>query len=303
MKKILALGMFLVFIVAGASAQFDVSMSQYMHNRYAINKAFAGSREALSLFGSFRKKWAGVNGSPSGQYFSGHTPLKNDKVALGLSLFNQQYAVSQHTGFALSYTYRIKTNDHTWLGFSLSGGGDFTSADWNDVFLIDGNDEAFAANETSFNPIIGFGAAMYSDKFFAGISIPSFFVQSEYADSLNFDMGKINYIATAGYAFDAGGRWMVQPSFMARYDGLMSEFIADINTTVVYNSQIWIGVSYRTNNEMVALAGYQITPQLRFAYSYNYTMSEIGSYNSGTHEISIQYDFNFKIKTPNPKFF
>ena len=303
MKKILAFSIFMVFVVAAASAQFDVSMSQYMHNRYAINKAFAGSREALSLFGSFRKKWAGVNGAPSGQYFSAHTPLKNDKIALGLSLFNQQYAVSQHTGFDLSYTYRIQTNDHTWLGFALSGGGNFVSAKWSDVFLIDGNDGAFAANETSFKPIIGFGVSMYSDKFFAGISIPSFFVQSEYADSLSFDMGKINYIATAGYAFNAGESWMIQPSFMARYDGLMSELIADINTTVVYNKLLWIGVSYRTSNDIVGLAGYQITPRLRFAYSYNYTMSDIGSYNSGTHEVSIQYDFNFKIKTPNPKFF
>ncbi len=303
MKKLITLNILLFLTVAAATAQFDVSMSQYMYNRYAINKAFAGSRDALTLFGSYKKGWVGMEGSPSGQYFSANTPLKNDKIALGLSFFNQQYAVSQNTGFALSYTYRIRTNDHTWLGFALSGGGNFVSAKWNDVFTIDGNDDAFATNETSFKPIIGFGISMYSDKFFAGLSIPSFFVQSEYADSLDFDMGKINYIATAGYAFDAGEKWIIQPSFMARYDGLMSDLIVDINATVIWNKLLWLGVSYRTTSDIVGIVGYQITPQLRFAYSYNYTMTEISSYNSGTHEISIQYDFNFKIKTPNPRFF
>ncbi len=303
MKKFIALNILLFLAVALTTAQLEVSMSQYMHNRYTINKAFAGAHDALSLYGSFRKKWAGINGSPSGQFFSANTPLKNEKIALGLSLFNQQYAVSQHTGFSLSYTYRIKTNDHNWLGFALSGGGNFISAKWSNVFVIEENDESFNYNETSFNPIIGFGISMYSDKFFAGISIPSFFVQSEYADSLSFDMGKINYIATAGYAFRADEKWIIQPSFMAQYDGMVSNIYVDLNATVIYNKLLWVGVSYRTTSDIVGLVGYQITPQLRFAYSYNYTLSNIGSYNSGTHEVSIQYDFNFKIQTPNPKFF
>ncbi|NPA35734.1 MAG: type IX secretion system membrane protein PorP/SprF, partial [Chlorobi bacterium] len=246
-KTLIIIFSFFLFLSAPAAAQYDLSVSQYMYNRYAVNKAFAGSREALSLFGSFRKKWAGVNGSPSGQYFSGHTPLKNSKIALGLDIFNQQYAVSQYTGFSFSYTYRIKTNEKSWLGFALSGGGSFTSADWSDVFVIDEQDPSFSANESTFNPIIGFGASFYNDKFFAGISIPSFFVQNEFDDTdINFDLSEINYIATAGYNFSTGEKVNVQPSFLAQYDGLMSELYVDINTTLIYNNLLWAGVSYRT---------------------------------------------------------
>ncbi len=303
MKKLITFSLFL-FFCSSAMAQYDLSMSQYMHNRYAINKAFGGSRDALSLFGSFRKKWSGINGSPSGQYFSGHTPLKNEKIAIGIDLFNQQYAVSQNTGFSLSYTYRIRTNDKTWLGFAVTGGGNFMSADWSDVTTIDDNDASFASNESRFNPTVGFGVSIYSNKFFAGVSIPSFFVQNEFDSSdINFDMSQIDYIATAGYAFSADEKWIIQPSFMAQYDGLMSELYTDINATFIYNSFIWAGVSYRTTDEIVGLLGVQINPQLRVAYSYDYSTGDIGSYNNGTHEISIQYDFSFKIKTPNPKFF
>ncbi len=303
MKKIIIFSLFL-FFCGSMQAQYDLSMSQYMHNRYAINKAFGGSREALSLFGSFRNKWSGVNGSPTGQYFSGHTPLKNEKIALGLDMFNQKYAVSQHSGFSLSYTYRIKTNDKTWLGLAVTGGGDFMSANWTDVSTIDENDQSFAANEASFNPSVGFGISIYSNKFFAGLSVPSFFVQNEFeTGDLNFDLKKINYIATAGYAFSVGERWIIQPSFMAQYEGLMAELYTDVNATIVYNKLVWTGVSYRTTDEIVGLIGVQISPQLRIAYSFDYSIGDIGSYNNGTHEISIQYDFSFKIKTPNPKFF
>ncbi len=66
---------------------------------------------------------------------------------------------------------------------------------------------------------------------------------------------------------------------------------------------IWLGVSYRTTEEIVGLLGYQVTPQMRLSYSFDYSTGEIGSYNNGTHEIAIQFDFGYKIKTPNPKFF
>ena len=303
MKKLFTLSL-LVLLCGSLQAQPDVSVSQYMFNRYAINKAFGGSREALSLFGSFSKKWTGINGTPMTEYFSGHAPLKNEKIALGLDFFNQNFAVSQHTGFSASYTFRIKTGEKTWMGFALSGGGDFTSAKWSDVITIENGDDAFAANESTFYPIAGFGISMYSDKFFAGISIPSFFIDNEFEEgNINFDIGKISYVATAGYSFGLSPRWDIQPSFMAQYNGLMSEVYADFSATAIYNNLLWFGASYRTTSEIVALVGFSITPQFRFLYSFDYSLGDMRTYNGGTHEISIQYDFSFKIKTPNPRFF
>jgi hypothetical protein len=50
---------FYILLTISASGQKAMTLSQYMHNRFAINSAFAGSREVLSVFGSFRKQWAG----------------------------------------------------------------------------------------------------------------------------------------------------------------------------------------------------------------------------------------------------
>lgn len=285
--------------------QFDLSMSQYMHNRFAINKAFSGSREVLTLFGSYRNKWAGMSGSPSSQYLSAHTLLKNQKMAPGLELFNQQYGVSRHTGFNLSYTYRVQVREKTQLSFALNGGADFMAAEWAKVITVDPSpDDAFSSNENVFRPIIGFGVAMYSDQFFAGLAIPSLIVQNEYnMQEIEFDLAKTSFNATAGYAFKIRDQWLLQPSFMAVYNGIYNTAKLDLNATVVYKQLAWVGMSYRTTKEMVALVGFQLSPQLRLSYSLDYSTGLVQLYNNGTHEISLQYDFRYKINTPNPRFF
>lgn len=303
MKRIFTYSILLLLSIV-ATAQYDPSMSQYMHNRYAINKAFAGSRETLTLFGSLRNKWVGINGSQTGQYFSVHAPLKNQKMALGVELFNQQYAVSSHTGFAFSYTYRVMTNKKNYLAFSLNGGANNLIANWIKVRTIDSADGAFTKNKNTFVPIVGFGVSRYSDQFFAGISIPSFFTQNEFnQQDIEFDLKKTYLIATAGYAFKTGEKWLIQPSFLVIRNGFFSETNIDFNTTLVYTEMLWIGTSYRTNKDAVALVGYQITPQLRFSYSMDYSIGEVGSYNNGTHEFSIQYDFGYKMNVVSPKYF
>jgi len=297
----------LIFIFFGIDlfAQKDLVMSQYMHNRYTINPAFAGNRETTSLFGTFRKKWAGVNKSPNGQYFSGHAPLKKEKIAVGIEIYNQQIAVTGQTGFSFSYTYRLPLANNKKLAFSLSGGAAFRYANWSDVFLLDElkHDEAFASNESKIAPIIGFGAAWYSNSYFAGFSIPSFFHYDAYVDETSsFSLDKANYLFTGGYLFNLSNKFGVQPTFLARLNPSETT-IVDINATIIYDNMIWLGASYRTTKEYVALVGYQITPQLRFSYSFDYTTGDLATYNNGTHEIALQFDFGFKVNSPNPKFF
>ncbi|NNF01395.1 MAG: type IX secretion system membrane protein PorP/SprF, partial [Bacteroidia bacterium] len=37
-----------------------------------------------------------------------------------------------------------------------------------------------------------------------------------------------------------------------------------------------------------------VTDQMRIGYSYDYTITELNNHTSGSHEITLGFDFNFK---------
>jgi type IX secretion system PorP/SprF family membrane protein len=300
---VFALILILALTCSAMQGQKAMPLSQYVHNRFAINSAFAGSREVLSIFASFRKQWAGVPQSPTAQYFTGHTPLRNPRMALGVQVFNENIAIKNNFETSFSYAYRVHVNPYTWMAFSISGGLSSYAINWNQVTLEDRNDEVFGGNESSIGPQAGFGWSIYNDKFFGGFSIPEFFTQDfEKLDGSNFEMEKIDYFLTGGYIIDISSLFALQPSFLTKISKDNGSW-TDLSTTLIYNKMIWGGITYRTREELVFHMGWLLLPQLRVAYSYDYSLGDIGNFNHGSHEISIQYDFGYKVNTPSPKFF
>ncbi len=278
-------------------------MSQYMYNKYSINPAFGGSHDVLSVFGSYRKQWMGFESSPTGAFFTAHTPLKNEKVALGLQFFNESYAITQNTGFNISYTYRLTLDNNSTLAMGISGGLVNYSSNWNEVRLVDPDPGVFSSTEQSSSPWIGFGTAIYNQKYFAGISVPSLMYHDRYVTGENsMDFNKIDYLITGGYLFDISDKIAIQSSALLRLN-MNDETYLDISATTILLNSLLIGSSYRTTKEIIGIVGYQVTPQFRFTYSVDYNIDRIGSYNNGTHEVSLQFDFGYKINSPNPKFF
>lgn len=302
MKQLLTL-ILLSAVCAGSFAQKEMFMSQYMHNRFAINTAFAGSAETLSAMAAVRMQWAGNPESPKAQYLSMHAPLKNDNVALGLAVFNENVAIAKNTGLTAAYAYRVNTGKMQKLAFSISAGFYTTKLNWSQVDLIDDTDPAFGDNEALTEPVLGFGVSWYSNSFFVGFSTPDIFYRRSFNnESPSLELSEIDYLFTAGYLFPLSEALAVQPSFLLRMNPSGSN-IADLSGTFIYNSTFLLGAAYRTNSELIAIAGWQATPQLMIAYSYDYPTGDLSNMSSGSHEISLKYNFGYKINTANPRFF
>lgn len=284
-------------------AQKELKMSQYMYNKYVMNPAFGGYHEVLSLYSSFRKQWLGFDNSPKGAFFSMHSPLKNEKIALGIQFFNEKIAITHNAGFNISYAYRVTLQNKAKLAFGISAGMVNYKSNWNEVILVDAEDHVFDGAYQSSAPWLGFGVGIYDHKYFAGFSIPSFIFYDRYEAGENvLDFSKIDYLVTGGYLFNLSEDISLQPSVLIRINPNQKTYFDFGATTILMRSFI-VGVCYRTTNEITGIVGYQITPQFRFTYSLDYDIDPIGSYNSGTHEIAIQFDFGYKINSPNPKFF
>jgi type IX secretion system PorP/SprF family membrane protein len=96
---------------------------------------------------------------------------------------------------------------------------------------------------------------------------------------------------------------VIKPSVMVKYVD-KAPAIADFNVNVLLSNILWLGVGYRTNDAVVGMVELQLSKKLRIGYSYDYTLSDIQQYSSGSHEFMLGYDFGYDImKMKTPRYF
>jgi type IX secretion system PorP/SprF family membrane protein len=112
-----------------------------------------------------------------------------------------------------------------------------------------------------------------------------------------------HYYLYSAYVFDAGESVKCKPSVMIKaVQGATAEM--DVTMNVLFKELFWLGVAYRTGDAVSLITQYQLTKQLRFGYSYDYALTKLNNYSSGTHEFTLGYDFSFdKAKIVTPRYF
>jgi type IX secretion system PorP/SprF family membrane protein len=113
-----------------------------------------------------------------------------------------------------------------------------------------------------------------------------------------------NFLLSSGMLFKVNDNLKIKPSTLLRYQ-INAAFQYDINCNVILfkDEVLWIGTSYRGKEAIVGILEYQINPQLRIGYSYDYTLGPLSKFNSGSHEILLRYEFRYKINAINPRYF
>ena len=77
----------------------------------------------------------------------------------------------------------------------------------------------------------------------------------------------------------------------------------DLNLNIILlNNKLWLGGAYRVDYAYCGTVEVQVNPQLRVGYSFEYPSGHLNIFNN-THEISLRYEFSYKIKAANPRYF
>ncbi len=285
-------------------AQFEVPrLSQYLINGMVINPAYAGSREALSMTMVHKSYLAGFDGHPSSQKFAIHTPLKNEKIALGVSVENNYNPMFNNTGIYGHYAYRI------WLGgvrlsMGLKAGMYHFKEDYTtlDLYNHEIPDPAFVSN-SGFSPNFGLGLYLYNNKFFSGLSVPFLLDFPKAGGGLNFDAGSYHYMFTAGYLLDLAADFKIKPSMLIDYNQAKPDLQAGLNF-IMLQDKIWIGSMYRTASQsLTGIIEFQLRSSLRIGYAYDYFFTNLSKASNGTHEIMLRYELNFEVDVKSPIYF
>ena len=307
MKQGLCIFILLVLLSqAGLNAQQSPITSQYLTNGLIINPAYTGTRGALSANLSYRKQWARINGAPQFQNISLHSPInQKEKVSLGLLAQYNTFGVTKDMGIYGFYAYNIPLGRGK-LSMGLKGGVDISNTNYTNLELIDQNDPLFMGSSSYTLPNIGAGLYYYTDKFFLGLSVPSILsYRRDDADQFrvhpDYNFLKSYFSAGALVTFSEG--FKVKPSLLLRYSPAEPLEI-DLNTNLIIADILWIGGSYRVAEKAaVGLIDLQVTPQLKLGYSYDYQAGHLNKYTSGTHEVSLRYEFEFSVSAASPRYF
>lgn len=293
-------------------AQQDAQYSMYRFNGLYVNPAYAGSHEVINAMAIYRHQWVKIPRQPQSASVTVHSPLKNDKIGLGLIYSYDQIGVTKTNSVNANFAYRIpvgkKKNVRICIG--LSAGATNYRTNLNQVAVVDANDPNFTGNNVNrWLPNFGFGLYAYSDKFFVGISVPHILANkldgktSVFETSANVARQYHHLLFNAGYVFSLGKKVKFMPSLMMKYVPVYAPISFDFNATFIFIDRIWLGAGYRLNDSYNFMLAVDVTKQLKIGYAYDLTVSSQNKYTSGSHEVMASFDFNFKKgKVVSPRF-
>jgi len=275
-------------------AQQDPQFTHYMYNMSVINPAYATDTEGvINIGGLYRTQWVGAVGAPKTATLFVHSPIAK-RIEMGLSVISDEIGdVVKENNIYVDFAYVLPVSENNKISFGLKGGFTFFDADFNGFQYSDTQpDPAFAENIHRTFPNVGVGTYFFSDNYYVGFSAPNLLKTKhlERQDAIaTIGVEEVHYFFTGGYVFDLNPKLKFKPAFMAK--GVKGAPMAfDLTGNVLVNNFFEAGVGYRIGDSVSGLVNFYVTPSLRLGYSYDYTLSNLGDYNSGTHEIFLLFD-------------
>lgn len=324
MKKLVLAAVLLVSIAYSAFAQQDPMFTKYMFNSLAFNPAYAGSKGFMDVGLLYRDQWLGFEGAPTTQSFWLHSPLKSERVGLGLNIIHDQIGATRTITANASYAYRIPLNaEDLKLAIGVQGGIANWRADWGELDIRDPNDPAYVdPTPTVWLPNFGLGLYLSNQLFYVGASVPHVIDHDLRRDNITTERYARQYrhiFFHGGMAIPLSGDDIIfKPSFLIKNVGLFGDFRGsnnnlpevgaptefDIDLSVQLYRTLWVGASFRAAFEAFndkssidsgdVWAQYRMKNGLRVGAAWDFTLTKINKASNGSFELMLGYEFDYK---------
>jgi len=324
MKKLFIILCFMLLIGSSLSAQ-DPHFSQYYAAPLYLNPAFAGTGNNHRLIANYRNQWPNIANGYVTYSFSYDYNLTDLKSGVGL-LFTADKAGSANltsTNIDFIYSYKVQLSNKWIITPGLSFGYGSRDIDFNKLVFGDQldftNDGTAPTTDTQVANNLGsahyfdFGAGMllYNKTFWAGFSVKHL---NEPNKSLLGDNSKIPMktsihggvkIPLYNGVFKRDRISTISPSFVYQRQGNFDQL--DVGLHFMY-SPIMIGLWYRgipvqqeardniSQDALVLIFGMQFD-NLELGYSYDFTISNLGTASGGAHEVSVKYSLDIAFRS------
>lgn len=286
MKKLL---LYIAFIIVPvlSEAQQSPLYGLYFMDPFLINPAAAGLKNYSVLHLNHRQQWRGIEGAPITSTLTLHFPVGRT-VSMGLNLFNDTRGPLSTNAGQFTFGYRVPLGDNHNLRFGLSGGVGWNSINFDK--LGDVSDPALAdALDNHFYVTGRFGILYNIKNLQLGFAFPQIF-KSDLISSEQFEQVVLepfqNYIMSASYRINMGESFAFEPWAVYRVNEMEPDRWEATGIFWIKNI-LWLGGTYRQDNEYAAMAGFQISDVINFGYAYEPAGNKIDGYANASHELQL----------------
>lgn len=293
-----------LFLASDVVGQQDPQFTQFPFGLQQVNPAVSGQERGLRVGGMYRTQWVGLEGHPVSQLIYANLPLYHLKSGAGLAVVNDK-AGQENTLFAMaSYSYNLKVGQGD-LALGLSAGiiqksldGSKLKAPQGDYEpgVIDHNDPYIPLSRVSdLTPDFGFGISYSLSDLYVGLAATHVM-----SPKINYTIGNSSteiaytpHLYLHGqYAIYLNEQLTLRPALIMKSDLTIHQL--DINAALLYNDNIWGGLSFRGYNSrsfdaVAGMIGLKLSNDISFGYSYDINISALRVANGGSHELMINY--------------
>jgi type IX secretion system PorP/SprF family membrane protein len=306
-----------------AFAQMDPQYTMYMFNRQALNPAYVGSLEATNVTLLGRTQWVGIPGGPQTATASINGFLQGISSGIGATLIGDGLGTMRTFGAQFQYAYHLQFGQRSRLNIGVSGGLLQKSLIGTWIYNSDlGTDPLIGAPGTAYSQsgMVGdLGAGLYfhvkmpnltstaypQDRFYVGLAA-SHLLEPKLDKAFGFNgVTRLHrgFNFSMGGTFQLGSTIYLQPSTFIRTD--LASWQTDL-TLNLYVSPMVFGINYRGNiyrnhDSFSGIVGFNANTSLFIGYSYDYTVSQLSRFTSGSHELIVSYTFPTLIRNIAPK--
>jgi type IX secretion system PorP/SprF family membrane protein len=285
MRKSISLLVIAIVFSLKAHAQTDPLYAQYLNNPLLINPAYSGLNNNFNASVTFRKQWAGFDGSPTTINASAHTSLFDNKMGVGLIVLKDKIGANANTEVQATYAYRLDLNDK-YLSFGLQAGVVNFKSNNGDLNPYDANDPAFTGNLNTTKPSFGAGAILSSERYFIGISMPRMLKAKATYDALETQLYSRHFYIMGAYMIYLNQHIRFKPSVLLK--GVQgAKLSADLNFAVNLDEKYTAGIFTRNFNTYGLLAQMKLGKGYRFGYTFEVPSNNSVGARFTTHELMV----------------
>jgi type IX secretion system PorP/SprF family membrane protein len=310
-KHILTYGLLFLSVIVQAQ---DPEFSQYYSAPLYLNPAFSGSASGHRLISNYRNQWPGVGNGFVTYAFSYDYNLQQYNSGLGVLVIVDKAGTAglKSTQFNFQYSYKVHLGSNWVFSSGLNFGlvnrsTDFNNLIFGDEINFDGNTPGTSPDRRNLDNVtyfdFGAGGLLYSRTLWLGFS-------AAHLNEPNRSMLNDESIVPIKTTVHGGVRIplyrglkkrersaAIAPSFVYKRQGNFDQL--DMGMYFLYEP-IVLGLWYRgiplqqnisdniNHDAAVVIVGFQLE-KIELSYSYDVTVSQLGTAVGGAHEIAIKY--------------